>query len=74
MVPDKAALLTEIENIINTMPPRASIRHRDNPDNLNWFGRVSAAIERWNPIQSAAAKEYIELFFSNVPREKQQPA
>ena len=58
-------LLDEIEDIIKTMPPRPTLRHRDNQDNVNWFGRVSAVIERWNPSKSASAKECIELFFSN---------
>lgn len=61
----RAALLAEIENILETMPPRATIRHTDNPENLKWFGRVAAAIEKWNPSKSSLAKGYRELFFSN---------
>lgn len=62
---DRSHLLAEIEDIINTMPPRATLRHRDNQENLKWFGRVSAAIEKWNPSKSGAADANIELFFSN---------
>jgi hypothetical protein len=48
------------------MPPRATIRH-ETPENRDWFGRVSAAIEEWNPSKSALLKEYLDLFFSNRP-------
>lgn len=46
------------------MPPRATFRHPDNPEKVKWFGRVSAAIEKWNPSKSTRAKECTELFFS----------
>ena len=60
----KEQLLVEIEDIIKTMPPRATIRH-DTQENLAWFGRASAAIEKWNSSRSALVKEYLDLFFSN---------
>jgi predicted nucleotide-binding protein len=63
---DRSSLLAEIESIIETMPPRATIRHHDNQDNTNWFGRVSAVIEKWNPAKSALAQQHISLFFGNV--------
>jgi hypothetical protein len=47
------------------MPPRATIRH-DTQENVNWFGRASAAIEMWNPSKSPLAKEYLDLFFSKI--------
>jgi predicted nucleotide-binding protein len=62
---DGHSLLTEIEAVLQSMPPRATIRHRDSPDNVHWFGRVCAAIGKWNPSKSALAQEYIDLFFSN---------
>jgi predicted nucleotide-binding protein len=63
---DRHSLLAEIEAILQSMPARATIRHRDNPDNVEWFGRrVCAAIRKWNPSKSALAQEYIDLFFSN---------
>ena len=62
---ERRFLLDEIEGIINTMPPRATIRHTDNAENAAWFGRVSAAIEKWNPTKSSLAREYNDLFFSN---------
>lgn len=63
---DSSFLLSEIEDIINTMPPRETNRHNDKPENIAWFGRVSAAIERWNHDKSVLAKEYNDLFFSNI--------
>jgi predicted nucleotide-binding protein len=65
MQADRNFLLAEIEAILQSMPPRATIRHRDNPDNVNWFGRVCAAIRKWNPSKSALAQEYVDLFFSH---------
>ena len=62
---DRHSLLVEIEEILQSMPPRATIRHRDNSDNVHWFGRVCAAISKWNPSKSALAQECIDLFFSN---------
>jgi hypothetical protein len=61
---NKEQLLAEVEDIITTMPPRATIRH-DTQENVNWFGRASAAIENWNPSKSALVKEYLDLFFSH---------
>jgi hypothetical protein len=60
----KQQLLVEIEDIIGTMPPRATIRH-ETQENVAWFGRVSAAIEKWNSSKSVLVKEYLDLFFSN---------
>jgi len=60
----KEQLLVEIEDIIKTMPPRATIRH-ETPENVAWFGRVSTVIERWNSSKSALVKEYLDLFLSN---------
>src|SRR6188472_286456 len=56
---DRHSLRAEIEEILQSMPPRATIRHRDNPDNVHWFGRVCAAISKWNPSKSALAQECI---------------
>ena len=63
MRPERRFLLDEIDGIINTTPPRATIRHTDNAENAAWFGRVSAAIEKWNPAKSSLAREYNDLFF-----------
>jgi len=67
MCADRHSLRVEIEEILKSMPPRATIRHRDNADNVHWFGRVCAAISKWNPSKRALAQECIDLFFSNRP-------
>lgn len=61
---NKEQLLIEIEDIIRTMPPRPTIRHVI-PENVAWFGRLSAAIEKWNSTKSALVKGNLDLFFSN---------
>ena len=61
---DRQRLLREIEEIQQSMPPRATIRH-DTPENHNWFGRVSAGIEKWDPAKSGLVKECLDVFFSN---------
>ena len=60
----KAALLTEVEDLLKAIPPRATIRH-ETQENRNWFGRASAAIGRWDPSKSVAVEEHLGLFFSN---------
>ena len=60
----KEQLLVEIEDLLRSMPPRATIRHETN-ENLAWLGRVSAAIEKWNSSKAALVKEYLDLFLSN---------
>lgn len=57
-------LLVEVEDVIRSMPPRATIRH-ETQENLAWFGRVSAVIERWNSSKAVLVKEYLDLFLSN---------
>jgi len=63
----KEQLLAEIEDIIRTMPPRPTIRH-ETEENLSWMGRVSAAIEQWNPAKSAALSKYLDDFGSVLAR------
>ena len=60
------SLLGQIEDIIKSMPPRATIRH-DIQENHAWFGRVSAASGKWDPAKSAVVRDYLDLFFSNGP-------
>jgi hypothetical protein len=51
-------LLAEIEDLLRTMPPFATIRH-DNPDTLAWFGRASAVLTRWSLARSVSAGSFI---------------
>ena len=43
-------LLAEIDDLIRNMPQRATIRH-ETPENLSWFGRTTAVLERWAPTK-----------------------
>ncbi|HEY4363113.1 MAG TPA: hypothetical protein VGN17_19245 [Bryobacteraceae bacterium] len=52
-------LLVEIEEILRTIPPRATIRH-ENPENIAWFGRASAALETWNPSKCDLLREWLD--------------
>ena len=47
------SLLAEIEDLLRTAPPRATIRH-ETDENFSWLGRVSAVIENWNQMKSPA--------------------
>ena len=51
-------LLAEVEDLLRTMPPFATIRH-DNPETLAWFGRASAVLTRWNLARSIPAASFI---------------
>ena len=44
-------LLAEVEDLLRTMPPRATIRH-DLPENYAWFGRAAALVTEWNSVKS----------------------
>jgi hypothetical protein len=54
-------LLAEVEDILRTMPPRATIRH-DLPENFAWIGRVSALISNWSPPMAIFYRGYLETF------------
>jgi hypothetical protein len=46
-------LLSEIEDLIRTMPPRATIRH-ETDENFAWFGRAAALVTEWNSAKAIA--------------------
>lgn len=46
-------LAAEIDDILRTMPPRATIRH-ELDENYAWFGRASAAVAAWNSGRAIA--------------------
>jgi hypothetical protein len=46
-------LLSEIEDLIRTMPPRATIRH-ETEENFAWFGRAAALVTEWNAAKAIA--------------------
>jgi hypothetical protein len=57
----KEQLLVEVEDCLRTMPPQKTIRH-GTPENLIWFGRVSAVIQQWNPEMSKLLRGYLDQF------------
>ena len=64
-------LLAEVEDILRTMPARATIRH-ETEENLAWMGRVSALIDNWNPPMSIVFRGYLETFHGLMAREAGQ--
>ena len=53
-------LLAEIEDLIRTMPDRATIRHQT-PDNFAWFGRSAALVAQWNSAKAIAFDGHLRL-------------
>lgn len=51
-------LLAELEDVIRTMPPRATIRH-ETEENLSWLGRASAVIAMWNSMKGVTFDAYV---------------
>ncbi len=47
----KEQILVEIEDLLRTAPPRATMRH-ETDENFAWLGRVSAVIGRWDSSHS----------------------
>lgn len=44
-------LLAEVEDLLRTMPPRATIRH-ETPENYAWLGRAAALVSEWSTIKA----------------------
>jgi len=64
-------LLAEIEDVIRTMPPRATMRH-ETPENLSWLGRASAVIHLWDPIRSVIFDHHVTNIHHPMAREAEQ--
>lgn len=64
-------LLAEIEDILRAIPPKATLRHK-NDENFGWLGRVVAAIGLWDRVQGASARSYVNQFHDvmAIPSEK----
>ena len=60
---DDRQLLTEVEDILQSIPDQAKLRHHE-PENFVWFGRVKAALNSWDPIKSTSADLYISSFLN----------
>jgi hypothetical protein len=62
----KEQLLAEIEDLLRTMPPRATIRD-ETEENLAWLGRLSAVIDSWNSSKGILLMAYLNKFHSGMP-------
>lgn len=51
-------LLAEVEDLIRTMPERATIRH-ETLENYAWFGRAAALVTEWNSIKTIPFNGYL---------------
>jgi hypothetical protein len=58
-------LLAEAEDVLQTMPPKATLRH-DTPENQSWLGRAVALISRWNPDRGQDARAFLERFHDRM--------
>lgn len=66
MTKNKPFLLAEVIAVIETMPPRATIRHRNNSEYINWFGRADAVNRVMKPAKGSVAHEHIQGIFNNA--------
>ena len=62
----KEQLLAEIEDLLRTMPPRATLRN-ETEENFAWLGRVSAVIENWDFPKSILLHTYLNQFHGMDP-------
>jgi len=60
-------VLREIEAVLRTRPPAATIRH-ETPENIEWLGRACAAINDWNPMRSAQFEGYVADLHQTMER------
>jgi hypothetical protein len=58
-------LLAEVEDLLRTMPPEATIRH-DTPENFSWLGRAAAIIENWSQPKGELFTQYLIKFHDNL--------
>ena len=64
-------LLAEIEDLLRTMPPRATIRH-ETPENLSWLGRASAVMHLWDPMRAVMFNLHVSKIHEPLARPAEQ--
>lgn len=64
-------LLAEVEDLLRTIPDRATIRH-ELAENYSWFGRASALIAEWNQVKSLEFDRYANAIHHPMAREATQ--
>ena len=60
----KEELLTEVEDVLRTAPPRSTIR-QETDENLSWFGRAFAVVGQWKPELSSLMWGYEQKIHSH---------
>lgn len=64
-------LLAEIEDVIRTMPPRATIRH-ETSENLSWLGRASAVMHLWDRVRAVMFDSHVTNLHATMARDADQ--
>jgi hypothetical protein len=62
----KEQLLVEVEDVLKTMPPKATIRQATD-ENLSWFGRAYAVVGQWKSELSSLMWGYEERIHGRDP-------
>ena len=57
-VNDAQLKLQQIEDLIRSCPPKATIRH-DTMENFSWFGRAKAVITTWDSVKAVQFESHI---------------
>lgn len=60
-------VLREIEALLRTRPPAATIRH-ETLENIDWLGRACAAINDWNPLRSVQFEGHVADIHQTMER------
>jgi hypothetical protein len=60
-----AQILSELEDLLRTMPPRPTLRH-DTEENFAWFGRARSIVSAWNGTSSIFFGAYVETFIGSI--------
>jgi hypothetical protein len=58
-------LLAEVEDVLRTVPARATIRHPE-PENYAWLGRAAAVIAAWDPLQGPLFDIHVQKLTSQM--------
>jgi hypothetical protein len=62
-------LRADLEELLQTIPPLATRRHHDSPDNQRWLGRAASIVERWNSARSPSFAELNQQLHSQNAHE-----
>jgi hypothetical protein len=67
----KEQLLAEIEDLLRSMPPRATLRHQTQ-ENLSWLGRAADAIDAWKSTNMDEFRRHLDRFHSVYARDSEE--